>query len=150
MYNRFMGGVDHGDHLRGSYSVRLKCRKNYKYVFWFLFDVAITNAYILRSFDVSTSEMDHKSFRMMLAKQLIGNYMSRKQPGRPRKRPRPTPHLPSHSKSRRCVYCRDVRSPPQRKESVWMCAACEDHPQLCLTGRDDGSDCFRLWHEQNR
>ena len=150
LYNRFMGGVDHGDHLRGSYSVRLKCRKNYKYVFWFLFDVAITNAYILRSFDVSTSEMDHKSFRMMLAKQLIGNYMSRKQPGRPRKRPRPTPHLPSHSKSRRCVYCRDVRSPPQRKESVWMCAACEDHPQLCLTGRDDGSDCFRLWHEQNR
>ncbi|MCG8622746.1 MAG: hypothetical protein MJE68_12220 [Proteobacteria bacterium] len=61
--------------------------------------------------------MDHKPFRMMLAKQLIGDYMSRKRPGRPQKRSRPTPHLPSHSKSKRCVYCRDVRSPPRRKES---------------------------------
>ena len=26
--------------------VCLKCRKNYKYVFWFLFDVAIMNAYV--------------------------------------------------------------------------------------------------------
>ena len=148
LYNRYMGGVDLGDQLRGSYNVRLKNRKNYKYVFWFLFDVAITNAFILHSFDVSTSEMDHKSFRLILAQKLIGDYLTRKRPGRPRKRPRPTPHLPSHSKSRRCVYCRDVRSPPQRKESVWTCTACDGHPQLCLTGREDGSDCFRLWHEQ--
>ena len=148
LYNKYMGGVDLGDQLRGSYHVRLKNRKNYKYIFCFLFDVSITNAYILHSYDVTTTALDHKSFRMMLAKQLIGDYMSRKRPGRPRKRSRPTPHLPSHSKSRRCVYCRDVRSPPRRKESVWICTACEGHPQLCLTGRDDGSDCFRLWHEQ--
>ena len=62
LYNRYIGGVDLGDQLRGSYNVRLKNRKNYKYVFWFLFDVAITNAFILHSFDVSTGEMDHKSF----------------------------------------------------------------------------------------
>ena len=148
LYNEYMGGVDLGDQLRGSYHVRLKNRKNYKYTFWFSFDVSTTNAYILRSFDVVTSDMDHKTFRLTLAKQLIGDYMTRKKPGRPRKQPRPTPHLPSHSKSRRCVYCRDIRSPPRRKESVWVCTACEDHPQLCLTGRDDGSDCFRLWHGQ--
>ena len=146
LYNKYMGGVDLGDQLRGSYHVRLKNRKNYKYVFWFLFDVAITNSYILHSFDVSSSQVDHKAFRLKLAEQLIGDCMSRKSLGRPRKRPRPTPHLPTHSKSRRCVYCRDKRSPPRRKESVWVCTACEGHPQLCLTGRDDGSDCFRLWH----
>ena len=32
LYNEYMGGVDNGDQLRGSYPVRLKCRKNYKYV----------------------------------------------------------------------------------------------------------------------
>ena len=31
-YNKYMGGVDEGDQLRGYYRVRLKCRKNYKYI----------------------------------------------------------------------------------------------------------------------
>ena len=54
LYNLYMGGVDLGDQLRGYYHVRLKCTKNYKYIFWFLVDVAITNAFILQSFDVQT------------------------------------------------------------------------------------------------
>ena len=155
LYNEFMGGVDHGDQLRGSYHIRLKCRKNYKYIFGFLFDAAITNAYILHSrFDVrSDKPMDHKSFRLRLAEQLIGDYKSRKRAGRPRKRPHPsntctaTPiHLPSHGPSKR-VYCKQNRAPPRRKETVWFCNACDGHPSLCLTRRDDGSDCFRLWHQ---
>ena len=68
LYSKYMGGVDLGDQLQGSYHVRLKNRKNYKYIFCFLFDVAIMNAYILHSYDVMTAAMDHKSFRMMLAK----------------------------------------------------------------------------------
>jgi hypothetical protein len=36
-YNKKMGGVDYNDQLRGYYHVRLKCRKYYKYIFWFLF-----------------------------------------------------------------------------------------------------------------
>ena len=47
LYKKFMGGVDHNDQLRGYYHVRLKCRKYYKYIFWFLFDVAVINSYIL-------------------------------------------------------------------------------------------------------
>ena len=156
LYNMYMGGVDYNDQLRGSYHVRLKCTKNYKYVFWYLFDVAITNARILHSFDVqSGAQMDHKHFRLKLAEQLIGSYMSRKRVGRPRKRPSQpsndisTDHFPTHSaKKSRCVYCRDVRSQSRRKESVWMCATCDGQPTLCLTGKNDGSDCFRLWHEQ--
>ena len=46
-YNRNMGGVDRGDQLRGYYNCRVKSRKFYKYIFYFLFDVAITNAFIL-------------------------------------------------------------------------------------------------------
>ena len=151
--NEHMGGVDEGDQLRGYYQVRLKCTKNYKYIFWFMFDVSVTNSFILTKFDVVTgTPMTLKQFRVKLAEQLIGNYCSRKRAGRPRKRPSPphapisTTHLPTHSKSTRCVYCRDHRTPPRRKESVWICTACEGHPSLYLTGRQDGSDCFRLWH----
>ena len=156
-YNRYMGGVDHADQLRGSYHVRLKCMKNYKYIFCFLFDASITNAFILNSFDVTTgTPIDQKQFRLILAEKLIGQYKTRKRAGRPRKRSCPPPtssstcttHLPSHSFSKRCVYCCQIRSPPRRKESVWICKGCDGHPALCLTGRDDGSDCFRLWHLQ--
>ena len=143
-----MGGVDEGDQLRGYYQVRLKCTKNYKYIFWFMFDVSVTNSFILTKFYVVTgTPMTLKQFRVKLAEQLIGNYCSRKTAGRPRKRPSPPiSTTQTHSKSTRCVYCRDHRTPPQRKESVWICTACKGHPSLCLTGRQDGSDCFRLWH----
>ena len=33
LYNKYMGGVDNNDQLRGYYHVRLKCRKFYKYIF---------------------------------------------------------------------------------------------------------------------
>ena len=169
-YNAHMGGVDKGDQLRNYYKVRLKCMKNYKYIFWFLFDVSITNAYILSSFVPSTTAMHTlKQFRLTLASQLIDTYCSRKRAGRPRKStttshpppPLPSPdnggppptqssrpnlHLPSHSRSKRCVYCREYRNPRQRKESVWYCKDCPGQPTLCLTGKDDGSDCYRIWH----
>ena len=47
VYNEYMGGVDKNDQLCGYYSVRTKSRKSYKYLFWFLFDVAIINSFIL-------------------------------------------------------------------------------------------------------
>ena len=50
-----MGGVDKGAQLHSYYRVRLKSRKYYKYTFWFLFDVAITNAYILSNYTPTTT-----------------------------------------------------------------------------------------------
>ncbi len=171
-YNKFMGGVDKGDQLRHYYCFRLKCVKNYKYIFWFLLDVAITNAHILSRFSPTTTNLKPlKTFRLHLAEQLIGNYHSRKRVGRPglaRNLPHPPPplpspddngppapqrsctstslHLPSHREKKRCVYCRDYRTPSRRRETVWYCKDCESRPALCLTGQEDGSDCFRLWH----
>lgn len=85
-YNHNMSGVDMGDQYRGYYRVRLKCRKNYKYIFWFLFGVALTNAFILWSrYRASTCKsLTMKEFRLKVAKSLIGDYMSRKRAGRPR------------------------------------------------------------------
>ena len=58
-YNEYMGCVDEEDQLRGYYHVRMKCTKNYKYVFWFGFDVGVTNTFILysRRYSVPTGKL---------------------------------------------------------------------------------------------
>lgn len=83
LYNKYMGGVDKNDQLRGYYHVRLKGRKYYKYIFWFVFDVAVTNAYILCKYHTSLTTSSVKKFRSDLAKELIGNFNNRKRRGRP-------------------------------------------------------------------
>lgn len=156
-YNTYMGGVDKGDQLRNYFKVRLKCRKYYKYIFWFLFDTAVTNAYIMSKYVPASIEKrcteNLKSFRVALAKQLIGNYMSRKRAGRPRLHSEPPPtlprleHLPSHSGGRgmRCQYCKTKRTPPRRRESVWVCNGCPGTPHLCLSGDSNCGISSPLW-----
>ena len=159
-YTKYMGGVDRGDKLRKYYSVRLKCNKNYKYIFWFIFDVCVTNAFIISKYYIPSSLASSdvarlKNFRVCLAKSLIGDYNSRKRSrnssGTAMERPVALPeslHTPHHHPRRRCDYCGVHRNPPRRRESVWQCLRCEGAPTLCLTGRLDGSDCWSLWHAE--
>ena len=72
-YNRYMGGVDSNNQLRGYYHVRLKCRKYYKYRFWFLFDLMVTNSFILCRNYTDLPIKKVKDFRVALAKELIGD-----------------------------------------------------------------------------
>ena len=75
-YNNFMGGVDRGDRVRGYYSCRTKCRKFYKYIFHFLLDVAITNAYILqKGYHSSAPFKTIKEFQLQLASELIDMHL---------------------------------------------------------------------------
>ena len=46
-YVKYMRGVDQNDQLRTYYLVRLKSRKFYKYIFLFLFELAVTNAFVV-------------------------------------------------------------------------------------------------------
>ncbi|XP_045207066.2 piggyBac transposable element-derived protein 5-like [Mercenaria mercenaria] len=46
-YTKYMNGVDHADRLRAMYSLARKSAKWWKYLFWFLVDLAIVGAYIL-------------------------------------------------------------------------------------------------------
>ena len=135
-----MGGVDRGGQLRSYYHVRLKSRKFCKYVFWFLFDVVVTNSYILSRYAITTnpgpiSKQSLKNFRLKLASQLIGSYCSRVRVGRRRLHSLALPpstgessqqrallnHLPRKAKSTRCLYCCKIRRPTQRRETVWYC-----------------------------
>lgn len=149
-YNKFMGGVDRGDQLRGYYSCRSRSRKFYKYIFFFLFDVAITNAYILLK-SSGCAFKDYKSFRLRLAKDLIGEYCSRRRRGRGATviRPLPFRHYPvrlgnndgpRHPRGH-CAFHRDVHH--RRILSTWFCRECDEW--LCHTG-DTSSDCFLKWH----
>lgn len=145
LYNKYMGGVDHNDQLRGYYHVRLKCRKYYKYIFWFLFDVAVINSYILATHYTDLSIKDVKAFRTELAKGLIGEYSSRKRPGRPTLNPAKrfcAAHFPMRGseKVHRCHFCHTYKH--QRHETVWYCKDCDRF--LCHNGRED--DCFLLYH----
>lgn len=124
-YNTFMGGVDRGDQLRGYYSCRSKSRKFYKYVFYFLLDTAITNAYILHSHYSTASSFEHiKDFRVELAKSLIGDYCSRRRPGRGESSLHPLPlrHFPMkldggcRSRRGRCTMC---SKKGKRNDSCW-------------------------------
>ncbi|XP_053376958.1 piggyBac transposable element-derived protein 4-like [Mercenaria mercenaria] len=46
-YTKYMNGVDHADQLQAMYSLARKSAKWWKYLFWFLVDLAIVGAYIL-------------------------------------------------------------------------------------------------------
>ena len=144
---RGMNVRETGDQLWSYYHVRLKSRKFYKYMFRFLFDVVVTNSYILSRYGITTnprpiSKQSLKNFRLKLASQLIGSYCSRVRVGRRRLHSLPLPpstgessqqrallnHLPCKAKSTRCLYCCKIRRPTQRRKTVWYCPGCEGQP----------------------
>ena len=154
-YNKFMGGVDRGDQLRGYYSCRTKSRKFYKYIYTFLLDAAITNAFILmKHYCPSCPFSNIKSFRLQLAKELIGEYCSRRRRGRGGAviRPLPYRHFP--------ITLEDEQDAPRRKKgrcalhaashlrasSTWYCRECD--VWLCHNG-DPAKDCFLKWHTRH-
>ena len=152
LYNKYMGGVDRGDQLRGYYRCRSRSRKFYKYIFFFLLDVAITNAYILmKSSGRPCPFKDFKTFRLQLAKELIGEYCSRRRRGRGGAviHPLPFRHFPirlgSNGEPRRprepCAFHRDTHD--RRILSTWSCRECREW--FCHSG-DPSDDCFLKWH----
>ena len=143
-YNKWMGGVDRGDQIRQYYHLRLKSRKFYKYIFWFLVDVCIANAHIIHKHNTTPPCKPFKVFRLELAKCLIGSNNSCKRaalstsitiPRRPRQNT--MLHFPVKKRDNRkgvgrCWYCAHTRTPHLRKETSWYCEECNLY--LCHTG----------------
>ena len=72
--NKYMGGVDR------YYACKTKSRK---FIFYFLFDVAITDAHILqKSFCPKNVHKNVREFRLQLARELMGNYSGHCRAGR--------------------------------------------------------------------
>lgn len=143
LYNTY---IDHNDQLRGYYSLRTKGKKCYKYIWWFLFDVAVTNMYILAKYHSPMVVKSVKQFRASLARDLIGDFQGRKRRGRPVSSSNPSHqfcvnHFPMKStKQGRCHYCYYVKK--RRHDTSWWCTTCKKH--LCHEG--NVNDCFLLYH----
>ena len=127
-YNKYMGGVDHNDQLRRYYRIRLKCRKYYKYIFWFLFDVTVSNAFIISKTNPEMAAITRsvKAFRTHLAKETLSGYCSRKRkgwkPSIPGK-PFSTEHFPvkGDGKQHPCDHCKLSKI---RRNTTWYCREC--------------------------
>ena len=129
LYSQNMGGADHNDQLCGYYHVWYKCRKSYKYVFWFLLDLAITNAYVLSQLNPDNRAKHVKVFRASLENELIGTYSAKRRAGLPSIGP-PTMRFCQHCSPmkvewpyHRCHYCHNYRK--RRQETVWCCNECQ-------------------------
>ncbi|GBP20810.1 PiggyBac transposable element-derived protein 4 [Eumeta japonica] len=77
-YTKRMGGVDHFDHIKGTYSVGRRSRRWWLRIFYFLLDACITNAFILYSKNSNSTKLSNLEFRIALARGLIGGFSSRK------------------------------------------------------------------------
>ena len=126
----------------------MMCRKFYKYIASFLFDVAITNSFILYCMAHTNQILKSLKIREILATELIGNYCSRKRPGRGSHVVKSLPllHLPirilceNGPKRGRCALCKQKK---RRSDSQWYCRECD--VWLCHQGFED--DCFLGWHK---
>ena len=153
-YNLWMG-VDRGDQLRGYHHCRVKSKKFYKYIFYFL-DATITNAFTLyNNFCSSPTFNTVKKFCLQLAKELIGDYGTHRRagPGGGVIRPLPLQHFPMkvakepsepERKRRRCVRCSERNK--KRTQTQWFCRECNVF--LCHT--EAQTDCFLQWHKDRR
>ena len=147
-YNKYMGGVDLNDQLRNYHTYSFKSRKFYKYIFFFLFHLSITNSFLLtKHYCPTISVRNIKQFRERLAMSLIGTYKSRKRSYRTSinsasvKRPTLS-HFPRRGSDtmHRCYYCYHTLS--RRRQTNWYCQDCDLY--LCHKGGTD--DCFYLYH----
>ena len=133
VYNSHMGGVDRGDQLRGYYNCRTRSRKFYKYIFYFLFDVSITNAFILyKHYHATVKYKNLKRFRLQLATELIGDYCSRRRSGCGGGGIHllPFQHFPlkvdgESQTSRKRGRCADCTQSNHRSDTSWSCKECD-------------------------
>lgn len=77
-YTEIMGGVDRFDQYRAKYMIGRKSKKWWHSIMYYYIDVAIINAFILMKCHKKDYGGDQLSFRLQLAKQLIGKYNGRK------------------------------------------------------------------------
>lgn len=81
-YNKYMNGVDRHGQLRMKYSVGRDSKKAWKYIFHFILNCAMVNAFIIFSNESqrrnSKKRFTHVDFRLELAQHLIAGFSGRK------------------------------------------------------------------------
>lgn len=151
-YIKHMGGVDRSDHFISSYQFMRRTKKWYRKMFFWLFEVAIINAYILykeTQKGYGKKPMTHRKFRMSLVKSLVAEKVTIARP-KAKKRGRPAEGPPQqrldgrqHFMDRRekgsskCVVC---TKSGLRREKIYYCKTCAAQPPL------HPDKCFEQYH----
>lgn len=147
-YNRIMGGVDRFDQLHERYSVGRRSTKWWHRILYYLIDMAIVNAFILRNVS-RRIKTDQLSFRINLARQLISGFTSKKRRNKPvvflaNKGAVPDEvrltgvgsHMPNQLATyRRCRLC---STKVAEKRTRFICSGCQ--VPLCI------QPCFKKFH----
>ena len=146
-FNKNMGGVDLNDQLCMYYKAGRPSHKWWRYIFWFVINVAMTNSWILFKESGRAAGYSHVKYCMELASLLRGNFSSRKCRANP---------CPSHlapiqyrghnlirieGRSRVCRVCSKKGKRTRngyKKESTFECDTCK--VSLCK------GPCFYDWH----
>ena len=146
VYTANMGGVDRADQLRSYYYVGRQSRKWYRYIFWYVFNMAACNSYILECVHRERNKRSQSEFRLELGKRLINGYNSRKRPAN--EVPAPfNERLADHKstqidgRKKQCVFCKKAgRKTPKGYpvETKFKCEQC--NVALCK------DPCFRAYH----
>ena len=102
----FMGGVDKCDQFCTYYTIKRKTRKWWKVILFRSVDIGIVNAWILYMHSPNHPPLDQLQFRLLLAEQLIGDFCSRKEMGRPSYEQRLIgKHFLEKGASQECAVC---------------------------------------------
>ena len=156
-YTENYNAVDKSDQLRSYYGIANRAKKWWKYLFWFIMDVTVINAYILHKEAPGgprPKPLSHLEFHLEVAKGLIAGFTSRKREASleleeaPAKKP--TRHKPTKIGTKRgqrnCVQCakENARTPAGNKiQTSWHCESCG--VALC---KDNG--CFAKFHHYSQ
>lgn len=149
-YNDNMGGVDNSDHMNMTYAFKRKSVKWWRKLFFWIFNLAIVNSFILFNKEKKSRNMSvvkQKDFRINLFNQLIesvphNNSKKRRRPIILNRESRLTHnnHFIEKGKNKDCVVCSYRSIPGRRKQTVYYCKTCELKPAMCL------DDCFERYH----
>lgn len=137
-YTEHFNAVDKNDQMRSYYGSSTKAFKWWKYIYWFLVDVSMINAYVLYTEAPGgprTKLLSHLEFHIKVAKALIGNFSSRKRRSVMMKEPPPAKKehheatkIGSLRGKRNCYVCSEagILTPGGKKvQSTFECKICQ-------------------------
>uniref|UniRef100_A0A1X7VGU7 PiggyBac transposable element-derived protein domain-containing protein n=1 Tax=Amphimedon queenslandica TaxID=400682 RepID=A0A1X7VGU7_AMPQE len=140
-YNKYMGGVNRNHQVREYDHVRIKSRLYYKYLFWMVLDIAVTNSLTIAKTHPDLQDVKStKAFRTALSQQLLDGYCSKKGKGR---RPSESTknfrmaHYPLFGDGNQYIfhYCSLQKN---RKDTKWFCEECNNY----LHHKGQATGCF--------
>ena len=153
-YSDHFNAVDKNDQLRQYLGISNTAHKFWKYIFWYVWDVAMINAYVLYREAPGGPRrklMSRKHFHLKVARGLIGTFTSRKRAA-PVPRDPPAPKIPKSEHKptkiatkrgkRNCVLCAREKvstSSGKKRQTTYECKVC--NAALCVE-----LGCFQKWH----